>query len=573
MDINRVSIKIAGAAGEGVISAGHVCAKMLHRAGLYVVTENERPSLIRGGHNQFMIRAEDEQIYSHINLINILVALNKKSALMHANELSYQGAIIYDIEDFQITPEELDRTDLNLVGVPMQSILKKVGSKIAENALALGAVCGLLNMNLEVYLTVLKEEYGKHPEALKADLIAAQEGYDYVRKNHPTFGTKIEAKPAKRLLMNGLQGFNLGALKAGVKFVAQYPMTPSTGVISGLASVAEKEGIVIIQSEDEIASMNLTIGAAHAGVRALTATSGGGFALMNEALSLAGITETPVVTVMVSRGNPGTGLPTRTEQSDLKFVMNSGHGEFPHIVIAPNGPKTAYIEAQRAFNLAEKYQTPVTLLFDRYAAETFHTFDELPEDLPIERSVMADIKPGHERYPRFDWSTNGVSPRVIPGTPNGLFVGSGNEHDPTGLMNDDREIRTRMMNKRLKKYEGIIKELPAPRIEGGDAPITLVTWGSTKPIIKDAIKFLANDGIKVNHLHITYMQPFHKEVGNILRKCKRPILIENNATAQLGELIAEQTGFIINDKILQYDGWPFAPEQIAQKVKEVIVWQ
>lgn len=573
-EVNRLSLKIAGPAGEGIMSAGHVFAKCCSRGGLYVVTENERPSLIRGGHNQFMIRAEAEPINSHINLVNVLLALDKQSALMHASELSYKGAIIYDKEDFELTPDMLGRHDLRLIGVPMRTIIKDIGAgKIVENAIAMGAAFGLLGYDLDILLKILKEEYGKHPEALAADIKAAQAGYAAAREctmQEPFTNTLKKVKAPKRMLINGLQAFNLGALKAGVSFLSQYPMTPSSGVIAGLAKAAEAHHIAIVQTEDEISSLNMALGASYAGVRALTATSGGGYALMNEALSLAGVTETGVVICLVSRGNPGTGLPTRTEQSDLMFVLNAGHGEFPHIVIAPSDPASAYVEAQRAFNLADKYQTPVTVLFDRHNAETYHTYEALPADLPIERGERFMVDEDVHGARRYEWNdNNGVSKVVIPSNKNGRFVASGNEHDPTGLMNDERETRTRMMQKRMRKLGAARAELPGPVLDGEeDADVTFVSWGSTLPIIKDARKFLEEKNISSSHLHLTYMNPFHgEEVAAILRKVKNPVLIENNATGQLGQLIRMHTGINIDRRMLQFDGWPFAPEEIAHRAE------
>jgi len=564
LEVNKISVKIAGPAGEGVLSAGHVFAKCCARGGLHVVTENERPSLIRGGHNQFMVRAEADFISSHINLVNVLIAMDKQSALLHANELSYKGAIIYDGDDFSLSAEDIGRPDLTLIPVPMKTIIKDLGAgKIVENAIALGACIGLLDYDLKILNKILKEEYGKHPEALAADLKAAKAGYDAVKKTTLLFTNKLApVKAPKRMLINGLQALNLGAIKAGVSFLSQYPMTPSTGVIQGLTPYAEKYGIVIVQTEDEISSINMAIGASFAGARSLMATSGGGYSLMNEGLSLAGATETGVVIVEVQRGGPGTGLPCRTEQSDLLFVLNSGHGDFPHIVLAPSTPESCYLEAQRAFNLADKYQTPVTLLLDRHNAETFHTIESLPDDLPIERGAL------DHAGARYAWSDSGVSPRVTPGTQDNRFVASGNEHDTTGLLNDDRELRVGMMQKRMRKLAVARKELPPPVLDGAaDAEVTFVSWGSTKPIIMEARKFLEEHGKTTSHVHITYLNPFHsQEVKTILESVKHPVLVENNITGQLGQLIAQKTGVIIQHKLLQYDGWPFAPEVIADKV-------
>ncbi len=567
MEINKLSIKIAGPAGEGILSAGRVFAKCCSRGGLYVVTENERPSLIRGGHNQFMIRVEEERIHSHIDLSDVLLALDKNSVELHAHELTHEGAIIYDAESFSVSPDEIGRHDLHLIGLPMHSIIKEIGAgKIVENAIALGACFGLVDYDLELLNKILTEEYKKHPEALDYDIKAAKAGYDFAK--NITFKNALRiVKAPKRMLINGITAFNMGAVKAGVSFLSQYPMTPSTGVIQGLTPIAEEKGIVIVQTEDEISSINMALGASYAGVRSMTATSGGGYSLMNEGLSLAGVTEASIVVCEVQRGGPGTGLPTRTEQSDLLFVLHSGHGEFPHIVIAPSIPESCYIEAQRAFNIAEKFQTPVTVLLDRHNAETFHTIEQLPEDLPIERGPRYV---GEENPDRFEITDNGVSRRFDPGYKGGRVVVTGNEHDASGLINDVRVTRTEMVLKRQRKLESVLKELPAPILDGdGDAEYTFVSWGSTLPIITQARDFLKREGKSTAHLHLTYMNPFHsKEVKELLETIKNPILVENNITGQLGQLIQMRTGFAIEKKILQVDGWPFSPEKIMQRVLE-----
>ena len=578
MEINKISVKIAGPAGEGVISAGQVFAKCCSRSGLYVVTENERPSLIRGGHNEFMIRAENTPIYSHINMFNIVIALDKQSITQHLDELSYQGAVIYDGESHKINPEDITRDDVLLVPVPMHSIIKEAGAgKIVENALAVGACFGLLDHDISILEEVLTQMYGKHPEALESDIKVAKAGYDFVqefKKNKGVIFTnkleKIEDAP-KRMLINGTLAFNLGAVKAGVSFVSAYPMTPGTGIFQGLIPYAQSHDIVIVQTEDEIASINMAIGASYAGVRSLTSTSGGGYALMNEGLSLAGMTETPVVIAEVMRGGPATGLPTRTEQSDLLFVLHSGHGEFPHVVIAPSNVPSCYTEAQRAFNIAEKYQLPVTVLLDRHNAETFHTIEELPKDLPIERGVYyTQEELDNNPYPnRFSITESGVSKRFNPGTKNARVVNTGNERDEYGLINDVRETRTAMVEKRNRKLSGVLAELPKPTLEGdADADVTFISWGSTYNILKDARAFLKREGISTAHLHLTYMNPFHtKEIQEILATVKNPVLVENSSTGQLSQLIKMRTGITINKQLLQFDGWPFSPETIMHKVK------
>ena len=568
---------VGGPAGEGVLSASHALAKVFARAGLHVATDGERPSLIRGGHNYNLIRAEQEKIGSKISLIDALVAMDKQTVLLHANRISHNGAVVYDGEEFQITPEELGRSDLRLLALPTKSIIKELGADPhVENTVALGALLGLLDADLNLFLDVLKEEYVKHPDILKFDLEAARRGYD-LGKAHDQFTHKITTIPGKkRLLLNGIQAINLGALKAGVQFVAMYPITPATGILEGLVGLGEKQQIVVIQPEDEISVITMATGAAYAGARTLVGTSGPGYALMGEGISLAGMMEAPVVIVNSQRGGPATGLPTRTAQEDLQFVLHAGHGEFPHFVIAPHDSESCYLEIQRAFNLAERFQTPVTLLIDRFLAESLRTVDEFPTDLTIDRGQVYSQEEldriGQDAFRRFGNPQGGVCKRSLPGMRNGVHRLSADEHDETGTLKDAPDNRKRMVDRRAKKLVEVLKELPVPKLDGSsNAQATLVSWGSMKPVIDDARKFLARENIATAHLHLTYLRPFHdQEILNILSHVTNPILIEQNATGQLGQLIREKTGFKIAKQLLKYDGLQFLPEELAERIKTLL---
>jgi 2-oxoglutarate ferredoxin oxidoreductase subunit alpha len=380
--------------------------------------------------------------------------------------------------------------------------------------------------------------------------------------------------------MSGNQALAFGAYSAGCKFYAAYPMTPVSPILHWFAEHSRKCGIIVIQPEDEIAVINMAIGAAHAGVRAMVATSGGGFALMSESVSMAGMMEIPIVIVEGQRGAPSTGLPTKTEQGDLKQVLGAGQGSYPKIVLAPRSIEEAFYTAIEAFNLAEKYQVPVIIMTDLYLCESITSLEKLNLDIKIDRGWL--VNEGEIKdYKRYMITETGVSPRALPGQKGYNFVAASDEHDEKGNLVSDvlaglpqmLKIRNAMMEKRMRKEKYIIQEFPPPKLYGDeDADITIVCWGSTCSTVREAIEELNKEGIKANSLEIKYIHPFQaEEVKNILMKAKRLLLVENNYSALMGKLIAENTGIIIKDALLRYDGEPITPLQIVYKVKEILV--
>lgn len=580
MESDNLSWKVGGEAGYGIMTTGLIFAKVCSRAGLHVFDHAEYPSLIRGGHNTYQVKAGLEEVFSHVKNVDLLVALNKETIDRHLEELAPGGGIIYDEDKIPLNKEDLRRKDISLHPVPLLRLAEESGGRrVMVNSVALGASVGLLDFDFGMLSLVIRDVFrGKAKETIEFNIKAARLGYDYVKSKsfEKDFGHRMpKVGGKKRMLLTGNEAVALGAIKAGCKFYAAYPMTPASSILHLMASQERNFNLVVKHTEDEIAAINMVIGASFAGVRAMTATSGGGFSLMSEALGLAAMTETPIVVVLCQRPGPSTGLATRTEQGDLKFVLHASQGDFPRLVIAPGDVEECFYKTIEAFNLAEKYQCPVILVLDKYLSESHKTaekFDvsrvEIDRGLLLSDEELQKIK----KFKRYEITETGTSSRTIPSQKGGIFTATGNEHDETGYVSEDRTVRTEMMDKRFRKLEQAERETPEPKLLGSkDAEVTIITWGSTKGPVKEAMKLLDRDGTKTNLLQIICISPFPTDtVSKIIETSKRTVIVENNKTAQLANLIREKTGKEIEHKILKYDGRQFFPTEIYQRIKEVL---
>jgi 2-oxoglutarate/2-oxoacid ferredoxin oxidoreductase subunit alpha len=577
---NRLVLKIGGEAGYGIMSAGQAFAKLCTRAGLFAYTHTEYPSLVRGGHNVFAIRVEEKDIKCPIVQVNLLVALNKQTIEKHKDELTHAGGIIYDGEEVNI--DELNiRPDIKLFNVPLLKIVQEAkGIKVMRNSVSLGAAMAVLDADFKLLkesITSAKKKSQKVATIMEQNIKVAKEGYDYIKNNYPEeFQVKLVPvlKQPKRMLLTGNTALSLGAIKAGCQFHAQYPMTPSSSILHYLVSKEHEFNMVVKHAEDEISAINMAIGAGFSGVRSMTATSGGGLALMTESVSLAGSSETPIVIVNCQRPGPGTGLPTRQGQEDLKFVLNIGHGEFPKVVVAPGDTTECFYETFNAFNLADKYQLPVLIVSDKHLAscnETIEPFDT--KDLKIDRGLLLSNEEAkkQEDYRRYKVTESGISPRAIPGQKNCRFRASSDEHDEFGDIEESIQNRVDQMDKRMRKMDLVLKDIPVPKVYGPKkADVTIVSWGSTKQAILEAMEYLKVDGITANFLQMMYIHPFHSAfVKEFLESSQKVVLIEGNKTAQLGGIIRENTSFEIKHQILKYDGRTFFPSTIYDQIKEI----
>ncbi len=567
------SIKIGGEAGQGIQTIGNTLGKVFSRNGLYVFTNQDYESRIRGGHNFYQIRISDKPVYAPKSSIDLLVALDKVSIPLHMNELTPIGQVIYDPV---LTGKIEGKT--NFVEVPFLRIAEENGNKVMANTVATGAVLGMLGMDIKTLLEIIEETFTKKGEdVINANKKSAMEGYDYAIKNCPRCSFNVKTDEKKRILISGVEAITMGAVSAGCKFYTAYPMTPSTEIMNLMSSMSDRFSIVVEQAEDEISAINMALGASFAGVRAMTATSGGGFALMVEGLSLAGMTETPVVIGLGQRPGPATGFPTRTEQADLYFAMYAGHGEFPRIIFAPGTPEQALHLTNRAFDLAEKYQIPAIILFDQHLADSQWTYDELNIDKLIYRDyrLRKDKLININNYKRHAFTETGVSPLAVPGESTNLVVTDSDEHDEEGHIVEDRETRIKMVEKRfLKKLPLIKNEIEPPHLYGEDGPeIVLTSWGSNYGVVKEAVDILRTRK-KIAMLHFSEIYPFPSrdkfDYLDLLKKAESTIIIENNAGGQFARLMTQETGYFFKHRINKYDGRPFTVDELLEKIEKIL---
>lgn len=579
--VNKFTWKIGGQAGDGIMVTGAMFAKILTRAGLWVTDYSEYPSLIRGGHNTQVIQADEEQIFAHDQGTEILVALNEETVRRHAHELSPNGVILHDAEKLVVKPAMYgDRKDVHVFGVPFLGLAAKLGGKdIMRNTVALGASLAFLDVPSALIDDVLHdtfEEKGEKIIQLNHDICMA--GYNFVKENFKQpFDWKVNPKKTeKRMVIGGNDAIALGMLHGGLKFYAAYPMTPASSILTTLAELAPQYGHITRHAEDEISAVNLAIGASFAGIRSATGTSGGGFCLMTEGLGLAAETETPLVIVNAMRPGPSTGLPTWTEQGDLRMVMHASQGDFPRVVVAPGDVEQAFTESARALNLAEQFHLQVIILTDKYLAESHWSTPIFHRGaIQIERGGFVSEKDmvGKDYYERYADTPNGVTLRPIPGQPGGVFTANSDEHTAIGHADESSENRIMQVQKRNRKLESALPNLPPRVMQYGDmdAEVTFVTWGSATISCREAARKLHNMGIVAKVIQILYILPFPvEELMAVLKTSKRMILVENNFSAQLGGVIREYTGQTFEHRLLKYDGRPFWPEDIANFAKSII---
>lgn len=578
---NELTWKIGGEAGFGILSTGEMFAKTCLRAGLQAVDYAEYPSLIRGGHNTDQVTVSARPVWSHRRPVNVLVALNRQTVDRHQDELTPNGVLVYDTTDLTFRgwhPSQLHRRDVQVIGLPLEDLaIAGGGQKLMRNTVALGATFALLDLDLAL------------PAAVVADTFA-QKGPEVVALNHGvlTAGyTAITARQADRfpwtlvpnqstaqqVLLTGNDAMAIGAMLAGCQFYAAYPMTPASSLLHFFADHGPGQGMVVRQSEDEIGAINAAIGAAYTGVRAMTATAGGGFALMTEAVGLAGMTEVGVVIIEAQRGGPSTGLPTWTEQADLRQVLHAGQGDFLKIVMAPASHADCLRLTQEAFNLADRYQTPVILMTDKYLADMHATVPWPAPVLPIDRgAIMTANELRHEsRFARYRLEAeDGVAPRSLPGTPNGLFLANSDEHDDQGFSNEQVDMRLAQMRRRAQKITAVKKIWPAPEFIGpAKADLTIVTWGSSLGPVRQAVEQLrAEHHRQINVLPITYINPLPDGVAERLAQCHQTIMVEANQSGQLAGWLREQTGHVFDHHLRRYDGRPFDPDELAMAIKD-----
>ncbi len=551
------NILIGGAAGQGIETTVAMLEKFLKKSGYFVYTVRDYMSRVRGGHNFTVIRFGNEKIYSHSNILDGIIALNEETISLHKDNLKDKGFILSDTN--------IKTDDPRAISLNMNEMAKEIGNPRVTGSISIGAVLKLFGNNIdnarEIMESSLKEQY------VDINIQAIELGFNSVENKFQVFD-KEEKKYKDYMIISGNDALSLGAIAGGLNFYSAYPMSPSTGILEYLSAKSEEAGIVVEQAEDEIAAANMAIGASFAGAKAMTGTSGGGFSLKVESIGLAGIAEIPVVYVNVQRPGPATGLPTRTEQSDLKFVVSASQGEFPRMVIAVRDQEDAFYQAIRALNMAEKYQIPVILLSDQYIGDTTSTVKPFDiSNITIEKP--ADGSDIQGEYLRYAYTEDGISPRLIPGKSKHLVAADSDEHNERGWITESAETRIKMVDKRMKKLDKLKEELQEPIFVGDqDFDTLLVGWGSTYGPIQEAIETLnKTDDNKYGAIIFGDIYPLPRKTLEEKAKLAKDIInVEQNTTGQLAGLIREETGISCTDSILKYDGRQITGEEIVEEI-------
>jgi 2-oxoglutarate/2-oxoacid ferredoxin oxidoreductase subunit alpha len=575
---NNIEVLFGGQAGDGSLTTGDLIAAVFKRMGLEVYTFKDFPSRIRGGHTNYVIRATEHRHWGIADMVDAMVAFDLECVEKHIAEMRPGGFVIFDNSSEKLT-DSLRRDDVYFYEVPLANIAKQqLGLELVRNTISLGVLGGLIDMNPTIIRSLITKLWERKGEKVVAQNVGAIEAGEQYVKEHFTraSGYTLQARPdGDRLLMMGNDAIGYGALVAGCRFMAGYPITPATDVLEWMAKYAPRYGGIVVQAEDELAAINMTIGAAYAGVRAMTATSGPGQALMTEGIGLAGVVETPIVVVECARAGPSTGMPTKTEQSNLNHIIFSGHGEIPKVVISPGTVEESFYLTVAAFNLAEKYQLPVFLLTEQALCQSKETISRLSLDaVAIDRGKL--IRNGgvtFGQYKRFAFSEDGVSPRVIPGTEGGMHLAPGSEHNDAGVITEDADNRARMMEKRMHKLEAMRAELPKPNVLGDPkASVAFIAFGANRGPISEAQARLGAQGTNTRFLQLRTLWPFpEEEVKNFVEGASDIFVVENNFTGQLERLIRYVTGPLPQmHAVRKYNGRPFRPIEIIEAVNRHI---
>jgi len=571
------SVAIGGAAGQGVATPGDIFSKIFARRGLHINAYNAYQSIIRGGHTFLTIRAGIKEVTCFGDRIDLLIPLNQDTIGRHLALMKSGSAIVYngDIIKPGSRPE-----GVQLCPLPVNKLSKGSRSKVEQNTLALAASLNMMGVSFQALEEVLTEQFKRKGDKVVAENIGiARAGYEYAAASFTPFSDPLPRGETRYAVLSGNIALAMGGAAAGVKFYCAYPMSPSTGVLHWMAAHARDAGIMVRQVEDEIGVINMAIGAAHAGVRAMCATSGGGFALMTEGLGMSAMMETPVVVIDVQRAGPSTGVPTKTEQGDLWQMLGAGFGDFPRLIAAPEDILDCFKLVPEMHNLADRFQCPGIILGDLLLSEGRSSVDpkQLSFETEIDRGeliVSAAPTNGSHGYKRYQITESGVSPRAIPGVPGHTHTAATDEHDEDGVLISDEFTNPRkrraMMEKRQRKIAGIEAAVQPPILIGkATADVTLIGWGSTKGVIQEAVEILNEEGIAANQLQIRWLAPLHGEViVETLRSSKYTIIVENNFSGQFARYLRSETSYAPDGHIRKYDGEPFMPHHIVEAVRE-----
>lgn len=569
---------IGGEAGFGIMTTGVVFSKIATRSGYHIFDYVEYPSLIRGGHNAYEVHVSDAPV-SHLNAtIDILVCLNKETYEKHRSRLTPSSMVIFDKDEFEI------KEDIKKIIIPFKKTLSDLkGQPVMKNTIALGASIALLGGDIDQLINIISEQFAKKgEEVINFNKQFVQVGFETVKKNYSNniLNYLIKKPSEDKIVLTGNDAFALGSVIADCRVYSAYPMTPSSTVLTDLAAWQEKVGMVVRHAEDEISVINTAIGSSFSGVRSAVGSSGGGFSLMVESLSFAGITEIPIVVFIAQRPGPATGMPTWTEQGDLLFSVFSGHGEFPKIVLAPGDNEEMIELTAKAYNLADIYQLPVIVVSDMYLSESHKSVnkkfvDDFIAGYKVNRGKLVneitnESQNLNNKYLRYKLSEDGISERLVPGTPGYFYQANSYEHVEDGHTTEEAQPRINQVDKRARKWVTYLsQDFSIPKIYGeiDKSETVFVSWGSTKGIVMQAQKLLADKKVSSAFIHFNHIYPLDKDkITGLLKQNKRYILIENNSWGQFGKLLTMETGIEIKNKILRYDGRPITVEEIIGKI-------
>jgi len=552
---SELTIKITGEAGQGMQTVGLNLCRLFKRIGFYVFANQDYMSRVRGGNNFFQLRIANKPLYALRKNSDIIVALDEPSVGIHKPTLDSNGIIIIDRKKNNITEEN------QFVDIPMDEIAKNLGNEIFVNSVAYGAIGSIVGAEIDSMIEIIQKNFSaKNADVIAKNIEAVKAGYMFAKDNIKEERFKIKQNENKKtMLLNGNEAIALAAVRSGCKFYSAYPMTPSTSIMNEMAAYSGQFNLIVEQAEDEIAAVNMAIGASFAGARSMTATSGGGFCLMVEGVSLSAMTETPIVIVDAQRPAPATGFPTRTEQADLLFVLQAGHGEFAKAIFSPGTAEEAFYVTMRAFNLAEKYQIPVFIMTDQHLADSYRNIDMFNQDtVKVERSIIPkELSKKISGYKRYEFNENGISPRAVPSWIDDVIYADSDEHNEEGHITEDASIRIKMVEKRMhKKMQGLIGEAIKPNTFNIEkAQIVLLGFGSTYGVLREICEVYPD---KFGFMHFPQVWPLPADsVVKLLKEKNNVFTVENNATAQLAKLIRLQTGIHIEKSILKFDGRPF----------------
>lgn len=558
-----ISLVLGGAAGQGIQTIEALLMTVLKRTGYRVFASKEYMSRIRGGSNSTEIRMSNTKTASFVKRIDFLFVLDKGVIEHLQNRISESTLILGDTKKIGTS------TTGHIIDVPFTQFANELGNPIYTSTVAVGVALGILGVERKFFDEYLKARFArKGEEVVQKNLEAAVKGHSFGAHLAYTQGFEVHIAKNKELeqevLMSADDALGLGALAAGCNYVSSYPMSPGTGLLTFMAQKSKEFGVVVDQAEDELAALNQVLGAWYAGARGLVTTSGGGFSLMCEAVSLAGIIETPVVIHIGMRPGPATGLPTRTEQADLNLALYAGHGEFPRVIYAPGSAEEAFACIQRAFQSADTFQIPVFVLTDQFLLDSIRSFP--PEDLRFEKVTSATVKSAVD-YVRYVVTEDGISPRAIPGEGEGVVTVDSDEHTEDGRITESGEVRVKMQDKRMRKIGALCEQALHPSAFGNveEAEVVIVTWGSNKGVLEEALDAVNNK--KLAGLHFSQVYPLASD-GKKWLHGKKVVVMENNATGQFARLLRDEYALESTESILQYDGSPFALEDVIEKFQQ-----